>query len=179
MSAQALAPALDRVQAALQRHPSTGLHDDAPATAQWEGGTRMNVHHSDGHQVCTDMPTALGGGGTAVTPGWLFRAGLASCAATSVAMAAARSGIALQSLAVQAGSRSDTRGLLGLPDTDDRHVSAAPQGLCLHVRVSADGVAADRLRELVASAIDASPIPCAAQEALALDLRIDIDVGSG
>ena len=72
------------------------MHDDAPATARWQGGTpRRHVSHADGTQVPTDMPAELGGSGDQVTPGWLFRAGLASCAATSIVLAAAAEGIEL------------------------------------------------------------------------------------
>jgi uncharacterized OsmC-like protein len=60
------------------------------------------------------MPSEVGGSGDQVTPGWLFRAGLASCAATRIAMAAAAEGIELATLEVRASSRSDTRGLLGM-----------------------------------------------------------------
>src|SRR6187401_1206577 len=93
MPMQDVAAAMERVKTVLERRPEMGLHDDAPATARWEGGTRIVASHSNGKQMATDMPAELGGSGDQVTPGWLFRAGLASCAATTIAMAAARHGI--------------------------------------------------------------------------------------
>jgi len=63
-----------------------GLLPDRPATARWERGTRVVASHANGAQMATDMPNELGGTGDGVTPGWLFRAGLASCAATSIAL---------------------------------------------------------------------------------------------
>ena len=72
-----------------------GMHDDAPATARWRGGTRVVTSHANGIEIPTDMPGELGGSGDRVTPGWLFRAGLASCAATRIAMGAAAEGIEL------------------------------------------------------------------------------------
>ena len=75
---QNLATALQRVEAVLRRRPEMGLQDDAPATARWESGLRFVASHANGTQLVTDMPAELGGSGDQVTPGWLFRAGLAS-----------------------------------------------------------------------------------------------------
>ncbi len=43
MSMQDIAAALQRVEAALERRPVMGLHDEAPATARWQGGTRVEA----------------------------------------------------------------------------------------------------------------------------------------
>src|ERR1700735_1329211 len=110
MTTQRIAAALQRVESVLRRRPETGLHDDAPATARWQGGTRTASSHSNGTQVQTDMPTELGGSGDQVTPGWLFRAGVASCLATCIAMRAAHAGIALSALEVRGSSGWDIRG---------------------------------------------------------------------
>ena len=174
MTLQKIATALQRVEAVLQRRPEHGLHDDAPATARWEGGARVTSSHANGTQVSSDMPSELGGTGDHVTPGWLFRAGLASCAATSIAMAAAAAGIELASLEVRASSRSDTRGLLGMADGEGRPVYAGPHDVELSVRISAPGVAPERLRSLVEDGVHRSPIPNAVQNATALPLHIDI-----
>jgi organic hydroperoxide reductase OsmC/OhrA len=122
-----IAAAWHRVERVLRRNPHSGLQADVPATAMWSGGTRVACTHSGGTTVATDMPTEMGGDGTAVTPGWLLRAGLASCAATVIAMNAAVAGIRLATLEVIASSRSDTRGLLGMTDTDGKPVSPGPR----------------------------------------------------
>ena len=96
MTTQRVAAALQRVAAVLRRRPEVGLHDDAPATARWEGGTRIVASHANGIRMSTDMPSELGGSGDQVTPGWLFRAGLASCFSTCIAMGAATEGIELR-----------------------------------------------------------------------------------
>lgn len=173
MTQQHIAEALQRVQAVLQRRPETGLHEDGPATARWTGGTRVVASHANGTQVPTDMPSELGGTGDKVTPGWLFRAGLASCATTSIVMAAATEEVALTLLEVKATSRSDTRGLLGMPDADGRTVAAGPGEVQLAVRIQADGVPPERLDALVRAAVGRSPIPSALQAATPLALRID------
>jgi uncharacterized OsmC-like protein len=168
-----LATALQRAEAALRRRPELGVHDDATAIAQWQGGTRIVSNHANGTQVESDMPAELGGSGDRVTPGWLFRAGLASCAATSIVMLAATEGVELSVLEVQANSRSDASGLLGIADADGRAIYPGPHDMALHVRVVAPAVAPERLRELVQTALGRSPIPNAVQCATELRLRID------
>jgi uncharacterized OsmC-like protein len=175
MTQQHLAQALQRVQAVLERRPETGLHEDGPATARWTGGTRVVASHANGAQVPTDMPTELGGTGDQVTPGWLFRAGLAACASTSIVMSATADGIALTALEVKATSRSDTRGLLGMAGADGQPVHAGPGDVQLAVRIAADGVPPERLRALVQAAVGRSPIPSALQAATPLALHIDIE----
>lgn len=173
MSLQNVAVALRRVEAVLQRRPESGQHDDAPAAARWQGGTRIVTEHANGTQVPTDMPSELGGSGDRVTPGWLFRAGLASCAATSIALAAAAEGVALSLLEVQASSRSDTRGLLGMADPSGAPVYAGPGDLRLHVRIAAtDGTPPPRLRALIEAGLRRSPIPNAVTSATPYDLHV-------
>jgi uncharacterized OsmC-like protein len=172
MGMQEIAAAVERVEAVLKRRPEVGIHDDAPATARWTGNTRVVASHANGTQVPTDMSTELGGTGDRVTPGWLFRAGFASCAATSIALAAAAQGIVLDALEVQASSRSDTRGMLGMADATGAPVFAGPHDVQLHVRIAAAGVAPERLRELVERAYRCSPIPNALLTAIPVDLQV-------
>ena len=175
MTVQHIAAALQRAESALQIDPDEGLHDDTPATARWQSGTRVIASHANGTALSTDMPSDLGGTGDKVTPGWLFRAGIASCAATTIAMAAAVEGIELTTLEVRASSRSDTRGLLGMTGPDGAPVHAAPFDVQVHVRISARGVAPARLRALVADGYRCSPIPNAVQNALPVDVRVEVD----
>ncbi|UVJ45276.1 OsmC family protein [Pseudomonas sp. LS1212] len=174
MAAQDIATALQRVETVLRRHPEAGLHDDTPVMARWEGGTRVAARHANGTQVLTDMPTQLGGNDDRVTPGWLLRAGLASCALTGIAMAAALEGIELGSLEVQASSRSDLCGLLGVPGTDGQPVGAEPQGVELQVRISAPGVSPERLQALVEDSQRRSPVCCALQHPVPVVLHIEV-----
>jgi len=175
MTTEHIAAAMERVQTVLRRRPEMGLHDDAPATAAWQGDTRVVVGHGNGTRLPTDMPTELGGSGDLVTPGWLFRAGLASCATTSIALTAAAQGIELGALEVRVSSRSDTRGLLGMTDERGEPVCAGPSDLAMSVRIAARGVAPERLRALVEAGCRCSPIPNAVERATPLALRIDVD----
>ena len=175
MALDELAAALQRAKTVLERRPELGAHDDAPATARWENGTRIVASHASGKQVVTDMPTELGGSGDQVSPGWMFRAGFASCAATSIAMSAAREGIQLTALEVKASSRSDTRGLLGMAEASGESVYAGPSSVELNVRVSARDASDARLRELVEKSIRCSPIPNAVKNPVRVALNIDTE----
>ncbi|HSE12188.1 MAG TPA: OsmC family protein, partial [Rudaea sp.] len=174
MTMQDIATALRRAEKVFERRPQIGLHDDASATARWQGGTRVVSSHANGTEVATDMPAELGGTGDHVTPGWLFRAGLASCAATSIVMTAAAEEIELASLEVFASSRSDTRALLGMSDADGRLVPPGPSDLKLRVRICAQGVEPARLRALVEEGCRRSPIPNAVLNAVPMALHIDV-----
>lgn len=177
MAADSIAAAWHRAESALKRRPEMGLHDDAPATARWEGGSRVTSCHANGTQVQTDMPAELGGSGDKVTPGWLLRAGIAACTATRIGMAAAAQDIELTSLEVTTSSRSDLRGLLGMQETDGTPVSAAPREVQLHVRIAARNVPAERLRKLVEDSYDCSPMARAVKDSVPMDLQVEITTG--
>jgi uncharacterized OsmC-like protein len=174
MTTKDIAAAVQRVESVLKRRPATGIHEDAPATAQWQTGLRVVARDASGTQVVTDMPLELGGSGDQVSPGWLFRAGLASCLATRVAMGAATAGIELASLEVMASSRTDARGLLGMAEVSGDPVAAAPRDVQLLVRIAAPGVSGEELRALVESSNRCSPISEAARHVVPVALRIEV-----
>ena len=174
MGMEQIAASMERVASVLRRRPQAGVGEDSAATARWDGGLRASVHSDAGHSMPTDMPVELGGEAGAVTPGWLLRAGLASCALTRIAMAAAIEGIALQTLEVRATSRSDARGMLAVPEPDGSPVPAGPLAMELHVRIGAPGVPDARLRALVASTAGCSPVTCAVEQPLPVALHVDV-----
>ena len=169
-----VAQAMRRVEAVLQRRPEVGAHDDSPAVSTWKAGTQVIASHPNGTQVLSDMPGEFGGGGAHVTPGWLLRAGVASCTTTCIAMNAALQDIALDSLEVRVTSRSDSRGLLGMPGEDGTLVSAGPYDVRMQVSISAPGVPAQRLRELVEHSYACSPMGCAMKDPVPVELNIDV-----
>lgn len=177
MTSEHIAAAVKRVQTVLGRRPGMGLQDDAPATAVWQDDMRVVVAHDDGTRVPTDMASELGGSGDLVAPGWLLRAGLASCATTSIALAAAAQDIDLRGLEVRVSSRSDTRGLLGMADARGEPVAAGPSEITMSVRIAASGVASERLRALVEAGCRCSPVPDLVVRVTPLVLRIDVDAG--
>jgi len=174
MGMEQIAASMERMVSVLRRKPHVGVGEDSAATARWDGGLRASVRSDAGYSVATDMPVEIGGEASTVTPGWLLRAGLASCALTRIAMAAAVEGITLQTLEVLATSRSDARGMLAVPEPDGRPVPAGPLAMELHVRISAPGFSAERLRALVASTTGCSPVTCAVEQPLPVALYIDV-----
>jgi uncharacterized OsmC-like protein len=174
MAAHDLATALRRAETVLQRRPAAGLHDDATGIARWDGGTRIMASHANGYRMVTDMPSEIGGSGDQVSPGWMVRSGLAACTATCIAMAAAREGLELDALEVRVASRSDMRGLLGMREADGRPVDPGPVELSLHVSIAAAGVAAERLRSLVADSRRISPMLALIETAVAAPMEVDV-----
>lgn len=177
MASQEIAAAMQRVESVLKRRPEVGLHDDAPAIARWENGTRVVSNHTNGTQLLTDMPTELGGSGEHVTPGWLVRAGLASCLATRIAMGAAAAGFELARLEVTATSRSDARGLLGIPEASGALVCAGTRDVQVLVRIAASGVPPERLRALIDDCNRCSPVSAALRDAVPITVCIELDGG--
>jgi uncharacterized OsmC-like protein len=175
VTARAIAAAMARVTAILRRRPEFALRDDTPATARLESGLKVVLSDQNGTRLITDMPAEIGGAGNPPTPGWLMRAGLASCAATRIAMAAAAEQIELATLEVCASSRSDSRGLLGLTDADGLPVDAGPRDVELRVRICAPGIAAERLRALIEHSERCSPVSNALRQPVPVALHIDID----
>ncbi|HTT09634.1 MAG TPA: OsmC family protein [Burkholderiaceae bacterium] len=174
MGANELAAALQRAETVFRRRPETGLHDDLQATSRWEGGTRVVASHANGTQITSDMPCELGGTGDRITPGWLFRAGLASCSATAIAMTAAAQGIDLASLEVRVGSRSDARGLLGMNGVDGEPVCAGPRDYEVRVGIAAHGASPERLRALVDEGLRRSPMQQALKTAMPIALVVHV-----
>ncbi len=162
MSDSSISLCLQRAEDAFAQKPGLALQADAPAKAVLTDGLAMQVTHPSGHTLNTDMPVTLGGSGTHTAPGWLMRAGLASCTATVIAMRAERLGIRLTRLSVTASSRSDARGLLGL----DPLVPAGPLEVKLDIDIDAQGQTPETLAELVAWADAHSPVTNALRRAI-------------
>jgi uncharacterized OsmC-like protein len=173
MTTAHIAAAMRRLQSILQRRPAAGIAPDGPALSTWEGAARVATRHAHGTQVLTDLPVALGGGGVGVSPGWLLRAGLSACLASSVVLAAALAGIELTALEVEATSRSDARGLLGMHDAEGRTISPGPLGVGLTVRIAARQASAARLRALVEDSQRCSPVFAALVEPVAIEMRVE------
>ena len=175
MTSKDLAVAIERVESVFRKRPAAGLHNDAPATSRWEGGTRVLCTHATGVTVVTDMPVELGGSGDQVTPGWLLRAALASCATTRIVMAAAVGGIELSSLEVDASSRSDARGLVGMAEPDGTRVPAEARDVELTVRIAAVGQSQQGLRALVEGCNFCSPVSQTLRQPVPVAVHIEVD----
>jgi uncharacterized OsmC-like protein len=153
----------------LSEHPDEARYTDSFARATLGESLRVEVEGPDGLRVATDMPSAIGGREEEPSPGWLYRAAIASCVASTVGMEAAREGVTLRSLEVEVDSESDDRGILGM----DEAVPAGPLSTRLRVRVLADGVDEERLREIVERGAGRCPSFDATRRAVDVSLEIE------
>ena len=165
-----IARAIANARSYLTANPGEARYRDGPASATIEEGLRVRVTGTDGSSLVTDMVTGIGGGGSAPSPGWLFRAAYASCVATLIAMRAAEEGWVLSGLDVTVDSESDDRGILGIsPD-----IPAGPLSVRVAVRVSVPGVDAEVSR----AAIEAAVARCPVHDAVARPVPVDIEISA-
>jgi organic hydroperoxide reductase OsmC/OhrA len=177
MTVDHISKAMLRLREILVRRPSAGTYADAPALSRWTEGLRVVTRHADGLEITTDMPVEIGGSGDQVAPGWLLRAGLASCLATRIAMEAAAAGVSLTELAVLASSTSDVRGLLGMQDGAGVPVTAAPCEVRLEVKARASNATGERLETLIRDSVRCSPVSAALARAIPVALEVRIEPG--
>lgn len=135
-----------------------------------EDGLRCRATGPNGQTIVTDMPEAVGGGGSAPSPGWLWGAALATCDATPIALRAAELGVALDTLEVGVESTYDDRGLFGT----DEAIQAGPLSVRTKVTIGAAGVAADELRAIVDFAVVHSPVGDGCRRATATTVDVVI-----
>ena len=169
MSDPKIREALERLGAAVLADPVKARAKNAPATARLAEGLKCEVSGPHGERFVTDMPPAMGGTASGPNPGWLLRSALASCAATVIAMRAAKLGIALEALEVTVESESDNRGLLGLDDS----ISAGLGEVRTRVKISGNAEP-HALRELVTWADAHSPVGCTIRRASPCSLEIEV-----
>src|SRR5919204_4233514 len=144
MSNQRIRSSIEAATNYLTEHPDEARYMDSVATAALVDGLHIRVKGPGGETLTTDMPTSVGGGGQSPSPGWVFRAALASCEATVIAMRAGVEGVELHTLEVAVESESDDRGILGM----DEATPAGPLSIRVRIRIEGPGTPADRLRAI-------------------------------
>lgn len=154
MSVEHIQNSVNDVIGYLKENPQDAISTSPPIVAVMEDGLRCRATGVEGQSIVTDMPKAVGGGGSAPSPGWLARAALATCDATRIALRAAELGLALDTLEVTTDSVDDDRGLFGI----DKSVRAGSLSLRTRVKIGASGVNEDTLREIVTYAVTHSPV---------------------
>ncbi len=154
----------------LTAHPSEARYRDSAARAVVEDGLRIRVEGADGASVTTDMVRAVGGGGSAPSPAWMFRAGYASCVATLITMRAAEEGIELGGLEVAVDGESDDRGILGI----EASVPAGPLSLLVRVRVASASADDDRVRSIIDWGRVHCPLDDLARRAIPVEVLLEI-----
>jgi len=152
----------------LRDHPKEARYMDSVATARLVSGLRVRVEGPGGEHLETDMPPSVGGTGAAASSGWLFRAGLASCVATLIAMRAAVRAIELSGLEVVADSESDDRGILGIDDA----TPAGPLRIRLRVRILSPRASEAELKQVVEWGERHCPVSDAARRPVEVSVEI-------
>jgi uncharacterized OsmC-like protein len=106
--------AQERTLSIFERKPSAAL-SSAKTSGRLDEGLHCTA--SSGQlDVRMDLPKALGGDGSAPTPGFFFRAGLIGCVAIGIKVTAAREGIPLESVDVDVEMDFDDGAMFGLGD---------------------------------------------------------------
>jgi uncharacterized OsmC-like protein len=169
MSTSRTRDALQRAHRLFLERPSAAKKPSASATAVWQRGLRCEIDGPDGEKAITDMPSAMGGDGADPSPGWLLRASMAACTATAIAMRAAMRGIDLRLLEVSVHSEWDARGMVGIPG-----VSTALMGMRMSIKIAADNVPENQLRELAECGEAQSPVSCTLRERPHVAIQVSI-----
>jgi uncharacterized OsmC-like protein len=153
----------------LREHPDEARYTDSFARATLGEALRVEVEGPDGARIVTDMPGGVGGRAEERSPGWLFRAAIASCVASTVGMEAAREGVTLTSLEVEVDSESDDRGILGMDET----VPAGPLSTRIGIKARAEDVEEERLRGILDRGAGRCPVCDATKRAVQVSLEIE------
>ena len=103
----------------------------------------------------------------------IFRAALASCDATFVALRAAQVGIKLTTLEVIVEGDPDDIGTLGFLGIDDS-IPAGELSLRLVFRIGAENANPERLRELVKWIEDHSPVGDSVSRAVPTKVKVEV-----
>jgi uncharacterized OsmC-like protein len=164
----AIRSAIEGATAYLTGHPGEARYTDSLATARVVDGLRVRVQGPSGETLETDMPTAVGGAASSASPGWFLRASVAACVASLASMRAAQLGLAGFGCEVDVDSESDDRGILGL----DATVPAGPLSIRIRLRLRADGIGLDRLKEVAVWAVEHCPASDAIRRAVPIQIEV-------
>ena len=164
----AIRTAMEGATAYLTAHPDEAHYTDSLATARVVDGLHVRVEGPAGEVLETDMPSAVGGAGSAPSPGWFLRAAVAASVASLATMRAAQLGLAGFSVEVEVDSESDDRGILGL----DASVPGGPLSMRIGLRMAADGAELETLEELAVWAVEHCPVSDAVRRAVPVHIEV-------
>jgi uncharacterized OsmC-like protein len=174
MSEAHIKESVDGIIKYYRENPNEAKSAGAPFRAVMEEGLRCRVEKLDGTEILkTDMPKGIGGGGSAPSPGTLFRSALVSCDATLVALRAAQVGIKLTTLEVILEGDSDDISTLGFLGIDDSIPAGEPR-LNLSYRIGAENASPERLKELIDWVEAHSPVGDSVSRAIPLSTEIEV-----
>ncbi|HEY5731798.1 MAG TPA: OsmC family protein [Anaerolineales bacterium] len=173
MSNQHIAETVARLIQVFKERPEKAISEDAAATTVVESGLRCKATGPHGWELTSDMAKGVGGDASAPPPGWLFRASLANCDASMIAIRAAELGVELTTLEVTVGSVSDSRGMFQVDDT----IPAGPQKVSMHFKLGAKDVPEETLRGIVEWVERHSPVGDAVGRNVPMEVTTEIIQG--
>lgn len=160
--------AIEGASAWLADHPDEARYTDSIARARIESGLRVVVEGPAGERLETDMPAAVGGAGSAPSPGWYLRAAVAACVTSLAAMRAAQLGWTGFRCDVEVDSESDDRGILGV----DASVPGGPLSMRIALHLAADGIGLEGLEDLAVWAVEHCPVSDAIRRAVPVHIEV-------
>ncbi len=138
-----------RAIAVFEKRPDQALCTNRGTASVGDG---LACTFSDGsHDIEIDMPEAIGGTGTAPSPGFFGRAAICSCIAIGIKMTATRENRRLETVNVSIEQDFDNRGVLGFPET-----SAVPSETRIEIGISSPE-SAETVQDLVDRTLRADP----------------------
>jgi uncharacterized OsmC-like protein len=145
---QEIRTALARARKAIELRPSLG-QGSMKTRLRLEDGVKC-VSHNEGWRFELDEPTAVGGEGTAPSPGVYGLSALAGCVAMSVKMQAVQAGLGVDGVNVEVEADYDDRGMFGID-------GFAPGFKEFRVKIDVDTSAPEaRVREITDQALGIS-----------------------
>ena len=156
--------AVERVADVYRKKPSAAF-DTIRASGRIEQGLVCNVRQGD-YAAVMDMAEAIGGDGSAPTPGFFIRAGLVGCIAIGIKLTAAREGIDIGAIDVGVEMDFDDGAMLGVGNN-----SAAP--LETRVTITVESPAPwGEVEAMIGRALECDPYFLALRDAQSVKARL-------
>jgi len=170
MSVENIRSSMEKTIGYLKANPEKTKIKGKAATAVLESGLKVRTTGLKDQMIISDMPSTMGGGESAPTPGWFMQAALAACYASGIAMKAAQESIELSTLEVSIDAESDARGFFGFDET----IEAGPVNVKTSVLIGAKGVEEERLRDLVNQVDKCSWVGNAVRRSVPIKTEVEI-----
>ncbi len=145
--------------------------DTSSGTASIGEGLTCTYRQGD-DELVMDMGEALGGDGTAPTPGLFARASIAGCVAIGIKMTAMRDGVTLKGVHVDLEQDFDSRGLMGFND-----IPATPLDTRLNIRIDSDEPL-EKIEATINRALTCDPWFLSFRDAQNVSTRIEVSVSA-
>jgi uncharacterized OsmC-like protein len=155
---------VERISDVFRKKPSSAFNTKR-ATGRIEDGLVCQARQ-DGYTATMDMPEAIGGDGSAPSPGFHIRVGLVGCIAVGIKLTAAREGLDIGAINVDVEMDFDDAAMIGVSDN-----TAAP--LETRVTITIESQAAwEEVTAMVDRALERDPYFIAFRDAQPLKTKV-------